>query len=397
MQLIEVKSPADIKRFHRLPFEIYRGNSAWIPHLRQDVESVFDKKDNKFWRHGEATRWILVDPTGKTIGRVAAFINKKQAYTFKQPTGGMGFFECIDNQEAAFLLFDMCKKWLQERDIEAMDGPINFGEKDKFWGLCVNNYDIPPYYGQNYNPPYYKSFFEAYGFQVYYYQLVFHRDYHAKLQDVFLKRAERIEADPNYHVEKINRKQLVKYAEDFRTVYNRAWTTHDNFKGLQKAQAMAVMKKMKPILDENLVYFIYHKKQPVGFYISLPELNQVFKHVNGNLNWWGKIKFLWFTRVQNVVNTSFGVAFGIDPDHQGKGLEGAIFKEYEKNVRKNPDRYKNLIITWIGDFNPKMIAIIKNLGATELRRLATYRKLFDETATFERSPIIGKEKTEKKS
>jgi GNAT superfamily N-acetyltransferase len=397
MKLVEVKTSSHIKAFHQLPFSIYRSNSAWVPHLKQDIEKVFDPAQNKFFRHGEAIRWLLYNDANKVIGRVAAFVHKKTAKSFKQPTGGLGFFECIDDQNAAFKLFDACKIWLQERGMEAMDGPINFGEKDKFWGLLTENFVDPPYYGQNYNPEYYKAFFENYGFQVYYHQLVFHRDYHGALQEKFVERANRILKNPKYEIRRIDKRNLEKFALDFHQIYNRAWTTHDGFPGMSKAQCLALMKQVKPIVDENLIYFAYYDNNPVAFYMSLPELNQVFRYVNGNLNWWGKLKFLWYFKIRKVVDTSFGVAFGVDPDHQGKGVEGAIFKTYEDYVRPFPDRYKNLIITWIGDFNPKMIRIIESLGAKEFRRMATYRKLFDETAEFERSPIIGARRPKKEA
>lgn len=400
MKLVEVKTSSHIKAFHQLPFSIYRNDSAWVPHLQQDVEKVFDPAQNKFFRHGEAVRWLLYS-NNEVIGRVAAFIHKKTARSFKQPTGGMGFFECINSEEAAFTLFNACKVWLKERNMEAMDGPINFGEKDKFWGLLTENFVDPPYYGQNYNPEYYKTLFESYGFQVYYHQLVFHRNYHSKLQEKFIERANRIIRNPKYEIRNLDKSNIDQFALDFHKIYNRAWTTHDGFPGMSKAQCLALMKQIKPIVDEKLIIFAYYENEPVAFYMSLPELNQVFKSVNGNLNWWGKLKFLWHFKVRKVVDTSFGVAFGVDPDHQGKGVEGAIFKKYEDNIRPYPERYKNLIITWIGDFNPKMIRIIESLGAKEFRRMATYRKLFNEQALFERSPIIAakrlKKETEKKS
>lgn len=399
MQLVEVKTRQDIADFHRIPFQLYANDKAFVPHLRQDVEKVFTPGKNKFWKHGTAIRWILKDDQGKLIGRVAAFVNERTAATFKQPTGGMGFFECINDQEAAFCLFDACKNWLEEHGMEAMDGPINFGEKDKFWGLLIENFEAPPYYGQNYNPPYYRDFFEAYGFQVYYYQLVFHRNFQEKLQERFTERAARIAEQGGFHVETISKKRLAKYAEDFRTVYNRAWVTHDNFKSMSQEQALHLMNQFKPVLDENLIYFVYHEQRPVGFYISMPELNQVFRHVNGNLNWWGKLKFLWYFKIRKVVTTSFGVAFGIDPEYQGKGVEGAIYQKMEDIIHhpKNQKRYLDLIITWIGDFNPKMIRIVQFLGAKEFRRLATYRKLFDPSAPFERAPIIGGSRPEEES
>ncbi len=382
----EVNDKVTIEAFRKLPFTLYRDDPNWIPHMRQDVEAVFDPKQNKFFRHGEAIRWIFKNDEGKVVGRVAAFINEKQARTFPQPTGGMGFFESINNQEVAFQIFDTCKRWLQERGMEAMDGPINFGEKDRFWGLITENFDMPPYYGQNYNPAHYVDFFEAYGFQIYYNQLIFFRKVEDPLQEKFHERYLKIKNDPNYHCEHINKRNLSKYAEDFRTVYNRAWVTHNNFKGMSKTQAMSIMKKLKPVLDERLIWFVYFKGTPVGFYISLPELNEIFKKVGDNLNASGKLKFFVY-KTLGICRNSFGVAFGIDPDHQAKGIEGFMFQHMAEVIQRKK-LYDGIIITWIGDFNPKMIAIIRSLGGSKIRQMATYRKLFDPNATFERSPII---------
>jgi GNAT superfamily N-acetyltransferase len=386
MLVVEVKDKSTIETFRKVPFLLYKEDPHWIPHLRQDIEAVFDPKQNKFFRHGEAIRWVLLNEDGQSIGRVAAFVNRKLSNTFKQPTGGIGFFECINDQSAADLLFDTCKSWLTERGMEAMDGPINFGEKDKFWGLITENFNAPPYYGQNYNPPYYVTLFERYGFQIYYNQLVFYRKVEDRLQDKFHERYERIKNDPKYHCEHIKKNQLAKYAEDFRTVYNRAWVTHDNFKGMSMEQAMSIMNKIKPVLDERLIWFVYYESNPVGFYISLPELNEIFKRTGDNLNWFAKLKFLYY-KLTGICRTSFGVAFGIDPEHQGKGIEGYMFQHMADVIQKRK-LYDGIIITWIGDFNPKMIAIIKSLGGSKQRQLATYRKLFDPNAVFERSPII---------
>ena len=145
MQIKTVHSKADIEAFLHLPFMINEGNPNWIAPLQQDVEKVFDPKKNPFFSHGECERWILTDDSGKTIGRIAAFINKTLAYTEDVPTGGCGFFEVINDKAAAFLLFDTAKKWLTERGMQAMDGPINFGERNAFWGLLVEGFTEPTY------------------------------------------------------------------------------------------------------------------------------------------------------------------------------------------------------------------------------------------------------------
>lgn len=385
MLIQEVKDAKTEKEFLQLPFKIYKNDPNWVPHLKQDIQAVFNPKKNKFFRHGEVIRWILTD-NGETIGRIAAFINHKANKKNKVPIGGMGFFECINDEKAAFKLFDQAKKWLKDKGMEVMEGPINFGEKDKYWGLIIENFDYPPYYNQNYNPAYYIPFFENYGFKKYYEQYIFHRNTSDELIPLLKEKSARIRKNPKFTFETIKKSKLEKYAEDFRTIYNRAWVKHDGFAGMEKRQSMAIMKTIKPILDEDLIYFAYYEGRPVGFFIALPEINQIFKHVNGNLNWWGKLKFL-YHKWKGTCTTFFGLAFGIDPDFQGKGLEGAIFDECKKVISEK-NKYDDVVITWIGDFNPKMIHVIENLGAKKLRTLATYRYLFDREAKFERAPII---------
>lgn len=386
MNILEVNNKKNIKEFLDFPNRLYKNDPNWIPHLRQDIEKVFDKKTNKYFRHGEAIRWILKDNENKTIGRIAAFINQKTSKGFKQPTGGIGFFECINNQEAAFCMFDTAKKWLEDRGMEAMDGPINFGEKDKYWGLVTQNFTASPYYCQNYNPEYYVPFFENYGFKVYYEQYIYSRNTTDELAEVLIDKANRIAKNPAYTFKTIDKSDLYKYAEDFRIIYNRAWVKHEAFKSMEHKQAMTIMKTIKPILDEDLIHFAYYNDVPVGFFIALPEINQIFKRIGDNFNWWGKLKFVVYQKL-GVMDTFFGLAFGIDPAHQGKGLEGALFNSIKKQVAiKN--KYKDVVITWIGDFNPKMIHVIENLGAEKLRTLCTYRYLFDREKPFERTKAI---------
>lgn len=387
MTIIEVNSAKTIRQFHQLPFHIYKSDKNWIPHIQQEVEAVFTPKKNKFFRHGEATRWILKNDEGKVIGRIAAFINRKKAFSEKQATGGCGFFECINEQAAATLLFDTAKAWLQEREMEAMDGPINFGERDRYWGLLVEGHDKAPIYGNNYQPSYYQQLFTTYGFQVYFEQYMFVRSVHEEIPTKYRERSDKILEDPGYTFRHLEKDKMFDYAEDFRTVYNKAWKTHSNFKGMPESQARAIMRKMKPVMDEQLIWFAYYHGEPVGFFIALPELNQIFKHINGKLNWLGKLKFLYY-RWRGVCNNVFGIAFGIAPDHQRKGLEGAIMMAVKKQFETTGSKYQDIIITWIGDFNPKMIRITENIGTKKYMTLHTYRKLFDENAPFERCKTI---------
>jgi GNAT superfamily N-acetyltransferase len=385
MKIIEVKGGGAAREFLMFPVRLYKNEKHWIRPLDKDIEGIFDAKVNKYFRHGKCTRWILRNDQGETIGRVAAFINNKTAKSTDYITGGMGFFECIDNKEAAFLLFDTCKAWLEQNGMEAMDGPINFGERDKWWGLLVDGF-IDPNYCMPYHFPYYRKFFEDYGFKVYFEQYTFHRPVEAPLPELYQAKADRIARDPKYVFQSIEKSKLEKYAEDFRIIYNKAWVKHSGVREMPKAQAMSIMKQMKPVLDEDIVWFAYYDGEPIAFFIMIPELNQIFRYVNGKLNLLGKLKFL-YHKWKGTCKKMFGVAFGVVPEFQGKGLEGAIVIAAAKRIQPMK-KYTDFEMNWIGSFNPKMIHICESVGSKVIKTHYTYRYIFDRTKPFRPAPII---------
>lgn len=386
MDIIEVTTKSDVSNWSEIPEFIYQDDQNWISHIKQDVAKIFDPDKNKLFREGAAKRWVAVDSAGKAIGRIAAFHSKKYSGGQKQPTGGIGFFESIDDQAVAFGLIDVACKWLKDQGMEAVDGPINFGEKEAYWGLLVENFSDMSSFRMNYNPPYYQKFFENYGFKTYYEQLCYKRDLYVPAQEVFVRKSASLLTDKDYRVANARGRSDEQIAQDFVTVYNAAWAGLHGFKSMQLQQAINIIKGMKQVMDKDILIFVYHRDVPVGFYINIPEVNEFMQYVNGNLNAWGIAKFLyhkWFSKRQVMV----GLVFGVSREYHGKGIEGAMIKFCEEHV-VTLHRYKETIMTWIGDFNPKMMHIAENLGAKPYRKLITYRKLLDENAVFERHPIL---------
>ncbi|MFP4060961.1 MAG: hypothetical protein ACLFUC_10805 [Bacteroidales bacterium] len=388
MKLVEVLEDKQRKEFLRFPVRLYRHDPNYIRPLDEDIEKVFDPRANKFFRNGECTRWILLDANGKTIGKVAAFVDWKTAKNNDQPTGGMGFFDCINNQEAANKLFLMARDWLMARGMEAMDGPINFGDRDRWWGLLVDGF-TPPNYCVPYNFPYYQKLFENFGFKNYFEQYT----YYTPITDAGLKpgvreRATRIFRNADYSFRHIEKKRIGKYAEYFRIIYNKAWVKHSGVKPISKLHAEALIKSMKPILDEKLMWFAFYKDEPVAFYLMIPEINQIIRHLNGKMNWWGKIKFLYY-KWKGETDKAFGLIFGVVPDHQGKGVEGAIIMAFAEIALRPDFGYKDLEMNWIGDFNPTMMKIAEQVGAKIAKTHITYRYLFDRNKEFKRANLSG--------
>ncbi|REJ84807.1 MAG: hypothetical protein DWQ44_08205 [Bacteroidetes bacterium] len=385
MKISEVRTSADAEQFLSLPGKIYMNDPNWIQPLNKDIIQVFDPKQNKFFRHGECTRFLLWSEKGEVIGRIAAFINKRTANKEKQPTGGSGFFECIDDQTAANLLFDAARDWLKARGMEAMDGPINFGERDSWWGLIVEGFSPPPY-KMNYNPPYYQSLFENYGFKNYFEQWCYSLKVRSKLQDKFYERHAKLASNPDYRVEHIRKNQLDKYAEDFRIVYNKAWGKHGAGKELESKQVQMFFSKMKPVIDEKLIWYVYHKDEPVAAWINLPDINQIFKLFRGKFGLLEKIRFFFLLR-KKVSQKIIGLVFGIVPEHQGKGVDSYMIVEGAKVIQNHTD-YLDFEMQWVGDFNPKMVSIAQSLGTYKSRTLVTYRYLFDRNIPFSRHPVL---------
>ncbi len=388
MQIIPVTDKSTAELFLQTAVVIHKNDPNWIRPLDKDINEVFDKEKNKAFRFGEVIRWILKDDTGKLIGRIAAFTNKKYKNKGDDvPIGGIGFFECINNQEAAGLLFNNAKHWLIEHGLEAMDGPINFGERDRWWGLITKGF-FEPLYCMNYNPPYYVTLFENYGFREFYNQVCFGLDAQKKLAQKVLDRHKIHEANPDIGFSTIHKNDLEKYAADFVEVYNKAWAGHGGLKELGKEQVLVMFKKMKPVMDEKVVYFAYYKGVAIAMFVNLPDINQYFKHLNGKFGLLQKLEFVWRQKFR-AARKFVGVVFGVVPEWQGKGIDAFIIGECAKIVQVPPYHYTHYEMQWIGDFNIKMINVAESLGDTfRSRNLTTYRYLFDRTKEFNRHPFL---------
>jgi hypothetical protein len=398
MNLIEVNTPALARDFIKVNVLINQNDPNYIRPLDKDINEVFDKEKNKTFRSGEAIRWILQDSQGQLIGRIAAFVNRKYKTKGDEgPVGGMGFFDCINNQAAADILLDAAKNWLAERGMTAMDGPINFGERDTWWGLLVKGFE-PPLYRMNYNPAYYKDLLENYGFRPFFNQICFGLNVGRRIQEKFYERHAALAKDPNYSSDNIKTNNLPKYAKDFTIAYNKAWAGHGGLKQLDERTVIKMFQSMKAVMDERVNWIIYYKNEPIGIWVNLPDLNQWFKYLNGKFGLLDKVKFLWYKKTKPC-DKFVGLVFGIVPEFQGKGVDAYMIIEgcrLIQNLKIENGKYElgkpiyeNYEMQWIGEFNPKMINVAESLGTHRSRTLTTYRYLFDRSKEFKAHPILA--------
>ena len=374
MKILPVIDKETKSKFLDLVELIYKDDEAFVRPLDVQIEEIFNPATNNFFTHGEAERFILVNDDGVTIGRVAAFINSKKAYGFEQPTGGMGFFECINDKKAAFLLFDTAKDWLTQRGMEAMDGPINFGENDNFWGLLVEGFTQPGF-GMQYNPPYYVEFYESYGFKNYFEQVTNHLNPQKPFPERFWKIAGRVVSRENYDFRTFNWKESEKFISDFKEVYDDAWKFHENFTPMQPEVLRNSLNEAKSFMDKDMIWYVYHNNEPIAFLIMFPDVNQILKHFNGKFTLFNKLRFLYYKRTIEMTRSRV-VILGVKTQYQRLGIESGIFWHLRDVMAKRP-HITEMELSWVGDFNPKMTALHNAMGADFGKKHITYRYIFD--------------------
>ena len=260
-------------------------------------------------------------------------------------------------------MFDASRMWLASRGMEAMDGPINFGQRDAWWGLLVEGYEFQPLYENPYNPPYYKELFENYGFRNYFNQntyiwKIYDDDVNAMVHD----RAKRLFSTPGYGFRQIDMSRIEEEAENFRIIYNKAWSLFSGVKPMTQEEAMKIMETMKPIIDPEIIFFAY------------------------------------FNDAHHLRRDTAGIKpqSGIAPEFHGKGVESGMMRFIlEKYMRTPRNHYKTIEFAWVGDFNPVMNRMIESyVCATRHKMHTTYRYLFDRTKEFHRCPRLGVKRRE---
>jgi hypothetical protein len=388
MKVVEVSTKQDKKEFINFPKELYKDDPFWVCQLDSGIESVFDPAKNHTFKQGEAMQWILKDEANHTIGRIAAFIDKVRSSANRQPTGGIGFFEVVENKEAAFILFNVAVEWHRSHGMEAMDGPVNFGENDNNWGLLVEGFTQPGF-GMPYNKKYYRNYFEEFGFKNYFEQYSYHRDIRStnnkivEFPERIMKIAEWLSKRPGYSFQHFEFRNKEKYVKDIVEIYNSTWSVFkEDFTPLDPAILEESFENAKLIIDEQLIWFAYFNHKPIAFFVLFPDLNQILKHMDGKMNPWNIIRFVYF-KITHEITRMRAVVGGVHPSHQNSGVESAIFFQLYKVFKKKP-WFKELELSWVGDYNPRMIAIYEALGARIAKTHITYRYMINHELRYVR-------------
>lgn len=354
----------ELKKFLEFPYELYSENEFWVPPLRSEQKTLIDTKKNPYFLNAEQALFIA-EHNGRTAGRVSAVVDRRYNDFHGTKTGHFGFFECIDNQQTADLLFRVACDWLKEKGMKDVLGPASPGMMDTI-GVLVDGFDRSPYIMMPYNLPYYGQLIENAGFKA-------EIDLYAYIVDQEHVTSDRMNRavdivhrrNPGLVIRPVNLKKIHDEVEIVREIFNESWKDNWGFIPLTKEELEATAKDFKLILDPDFAHIAEIDGKAVAFSVALPDLNQVFKKMDGKLFPFGIFKLLFGRKKINRIRTAL---MGVMPEYRGRGIDALLHqKAIENGLKRN---FNESELSWVLSTNADMIRVAERIGG---KRDKTYR------------------------
>jgi GNAT superfamily N-acetyltransferase len=358
-----VRARRDENDFIRFQWKIYEGDPYWVPPLLMDRRKLIDRKRNPFYEHAEM-ELFLAERDGEVVGRIGAIINHNHNKEHNENIGFFGFFEAINDRSVSTALFDAAKHWLSAHGVKAMRGPASPSVNDEY-GMLIDGFDKSPYVLMTYNPEYYPQLVETYGFvkakDLYAYEV--HKD--TVFTPKLVRVAEAVKRREGLVLRSLNMKRFDEEVLLIRDLYNRGWERNWGEVPMTDAEFKAMARDLKPVVEPDLVIIAEVKGKPVGFALSLPDLNRVFIRNKKGYLIPGLVRLFLYKKTIDAIRI---IVLGVLPEYLNSGIGGLLF--YETGRRAVEHGYPHGEASWVLEDN-----VMMNRGAQLMNgvRTKTYR------------------------
>lgn len=366
--IVYVSSKDEKKEFIRFPYSHYSNEKYWVAPLLIEQKKLLDTEKNPFYQNADISLFNA-SFNGRPAGRIAAIIDRRYNKFHETNTGFFGFFECIDNQSTANLLFKVAEDWLQEKGMNQVLGPANPGMMDEI-GILVEGFDKYPSIMMPYHKNYYDRIIKEAGYKKEMDLLTYlvtqdsvDRDRAARAVEIVKKRL------PGIHIRKIKLRKIKDEVKIIREIFNSAWKNNWGYIPLTAAEFDQLASDLKTIVDDDFAHIAEIDGKPVAFSVALPDYNQIFRTMDGKLFPFGLFKILLNKRKINKVRTAL---MGVLPEYQGRGIDVLLHREAIENGLKK-DVYSSEV-GWILENNVQMIRVAEKIGGTIDKRYRIYSK-----------------------
>jgi len=366
-----VRGRRDLDAFIRVPFRLHRG-TPWVPPLIIERREFLNRDKNPFFAHGEA-EYFLAERDGEVVGRITAHVDERWTQHNGGNDGMFGFFECERSPETAKALMDAATGWLGERGRERMLGPMDFTTNDEC-GLLVEGFDLAPFVLEPWHPPYYQELVEGLGLAKAMDLLMWRLELGQlqqgdRFHDLIHQAAETSAKEHGVVIRHMRKRDLEAEVMRFMEVYNEAWDRNWGFVPVSEEEVRFQAKNLKPILDENWAMIAERDGEVVGAALTLPDVNQVLKGMNGRLLPLGWLRFLTGRRKVDRVRV---FALGVKPQYQHFGVAAALYVEHVQVAARVRQKWGEM--GWILEVNEPMNRAMEGMGGEVVKRYRLYER-----------------------
>jgi GNAT superfamily N-acetyltransferase len=374
LEITPVRSFGDLRRFVDLPFRLHAG-TPWVPPLKLERYLFMARKLNAFFTHGEA-QYFLARRDGRVVGRITAQIDNAFNEYHGSRWGMFGFLEFEDEPEVVSALLSAAEGWLRERNCERMVGPMSFVINDEA-GVMIEGFEREPLIREAWNPPYYQQRFEEAGLDkamdLYGWGLeISDRE---RLNPLLPKLSERAKDKHGITIRRMSRRHLRREMDEFAKVYNAAWSGNWGFVPYSKADLDAYAIDMQLVYSRDWFMIAEQAGQTVALAITIPDIHQIYKKMQGRLlpfGWW---YYLTKGRIIDRVRVGF---LGVLPEYQHTGVAAALYMEHFDTAVRS--RQKTGEASFILEVNTSMNRGLEAMGARLVKRWRVYERLLEPGA-----------------
>jgi hypothetical protein len=366
MQIIEVKTPEDLKAFIDLPYQLYKDDPVWVPPLRSEQEAQFVPAKNPMLNHCTYTLFLAKEGE-RVIGRISAFLDHLALEHWKQSIGLFGSFECVNDEAAALALLGAARDWLRGKGMQAMRGPWSFASQE--WGLVVDGYTPDPVLLAPYNPPYYNDFLTKFGLQKAKDLKVYVVDANDGYQipERYLTLTEKVQRRYGVKVRPVNMKDFEAEVATLMHLANISICDNWGFYPVTDAEARQLAIDLKQVINPKAALIAEDRDgNPIGFAISLPDINLLIKDLHGKLGLKGIWRILF--KLPHIQQYRMW-ALGVVPEYQSCAIDSLLYKATYDALYTPTLRME---INYVLEDNDRMNNALYKLGVKDLRRYRVY-------------------------
>jgi GNAT superfamily N-acetyltransferase len=375
VEVAPVRGFRDLREFVSLPFRLH-ADTVWVPPLKLERYLFLSRRLNPYFKHADA-EYFLARRDGRAVGRVTAQIDHSFCGYHRSRWGMFGFLEFENDQEVAEALLDAAADWLQQRGRERMVGPMDFQMNDEA-GVLVEGFELEPMIKQPWHPPYYHQRCEAAGLTkamdlFHWHVLVTDRD--ERMLPILPRLAERSRVKHGIRIRKMSRVHLRRDLEEFAKVYNAAWSKNWGFVPYRKEDLDGFAIDLQLVYDRDWFMIAENEQQTVGVAISIPDVNQVLKKMDGRLlplGWW------YYLNRRRIIDRCRVGFLGVLPEYQHTGAAAALYMEHFETAART--RIKRGEAGWILEVNHSMNRGLEAMGGRIVKRCRIYERLLEATA-----------------